>query len=145
MLKMIVTFDSGVAVKELPTLYGALNSLGGRAVFVPTKEKEATDRDAIATIVWDAIKEFDTKATVNVNDYAEQIIQYMLNKNGVDYETGLQTTRVKPPEKPRKKTICARFDNSCPLDNVDGITCHRNCKQYGPRKRLPKRQGEKVT
>lgn len=34
-------------------------------------------RDAIATIIWDAIMEFDAKSTVNVNDYADQILKYM--------------------------------------------------------------------
>ena len=32
--------------------------------------------------------------------------------------------------------ICARYGRSCPLDNVDGVTCHSGCKQYGRKRRL---------
>jgi hypothetical protein len=28
-------------------------------------------------------------------------------------------------------TVCARFNVSCPLDNVNGVTCHKGCNQYG--------------
>jgi hypothetical protein len=34
-------------------------------------------RDAIATIIWGAVKEFDEKSTVNVNDYADQVLRYV--------------------------------------------------------------------
>lgn len=40
-----------------------------------------------------------------------------------------------PAKKKSKAVICARYDVSCLLDNVDGVSCHLNCKQYAPRKR----------
>jgi hypothetical protein len=34
-------------------------------------------RDAIATIIFDACREFDENGTVNANDYADQVLRYV--------------------------------------------------------------------
>lgn len=33
-----------------------------------------------------------------------------------------------------RNEICARFNSSCVLGNVDGVSCQNGCNQYGPRK-----------
>lgn len=39
-------------------------------------------------------------------------------------------TKAKKVIEKYKNSICARFNVSCILDEVDGISCHDNCKQY---------------
>jgi len=49
----------------------------GEVVAITSPVSANTARDAIATIIWDAVKEFDEKSTVNANDYADQVLRYM--------------------------------------------------------------------
>lgn len=41
MLKMIVEFENGIAVRDIPKLDDFIKSFGGKATFVPLENKEA--------------------------------------------------------------------------------------------------------